>query len=58
MEYVLNVLVLLKLVEKFFELCALLLGYFFEVVGDAFKFGAHDFKSFFFEIILDVGELL
>ena len=58
MEYVLHVFVVLKLVEQLFDLCALLIGDFLELVGYALKVGTHDLIAVFFEVFLYVGELL
>ena len=52
-EHILNVLIILKFFEKFFDLSALLFVYFFEIVGDAYKLCAFDFKLVFFEVFLN-----
>ena len=57
-EYILDILVLLKLLKKLVELHALLGSHLLEVVGDALKLGADDFVAALLEILLDVGKLL
>ena len=53
-----NVFVVFKFFEQLVEHFALLSSHFFEVVRNAFKLGADDFKFVFFEVFLNVRELI
>ena len=58
MEYVLNVLVVLKFLEEFFEGCTLLGSNLLEVGGDALKLRRDNLEAVLLKIFLNVGILL